>query len=149
MHSDDDDEEGDEREVDDGVDEDGDGAGLQVAELHQVVAAGELDEQPRREQHEQHQPNHHGAPVRHLARSTMNCLPTYWSFWLVRGVAGDRRKTKAGQASRVEKEVCLFGLPVLALGSSYISLHALHICSASPAGSGWLVMSRFPWSFPT
>lgn len=88
MHSDDDDEEGDEREVDDGVDDDGDGAGLQVAELHQVVAAGELDEQPRREQHEQHQPDHHGAPVRHLARSTMNCLPTYWSLWLVRGVAG-------------------------------------------------------------
>uniref|UniRef100_A0A804PUS5 Uncharacterized protein n=1 Tax=Zea mays TaxID=4577 RepID=A0A804PUS5_MAIZE len=88
VHSDDDDEEGDEREVDDGVDDDGDGAGLQVAELHQVVAAGELDEQPRREQHEQHQPDHHGAPVRHLARSTMNCLPTYWSLWLVRGVAG-------------------------------------------------------------
>lgn len=65
MHSDDDDEEGDKREVDDGVDEDGDGAGLQVAELHEMVAAGELDKQPRREEHEQHQPDHHRAPVRH------------------------------------------------------------------------------------
>jgi len=66
VHSDDDDEDGDKREVDDGVDEDGDGAGLQVAELDEVVAAGELDQQPRREEHEQHQPDHHGAPVRHL-----------------------------------------------------------------------------------
>jgi hypothetical protein len=30
-----------------------------------MVAAWELDEQPRREEHEQHQPDHHGAPVRH------------------------------------------------------------------------------------
>lgn len=67
MDSDNDDEEGDEGEVDDGVDEDGDGAGLQVAELDDVVAAGELDEQPRREEHEQHQADHHGAPVRHPA----------------------------------------------------------------------------------
>lgn len=65
MHSDDDDEEGDEAEVDDGMDEDGDGAGVEVAELDHAVAAGELEEQPRREEHEQHHRDHHGAPVGH------------------------------------------------------------------------------------
>lgn len=67
MHSDDDDEDGDEREEDDGVDEDGDGAGVQVAEVDEVAAAGELEQQPRREEHEQHHCDHHRAPVRHPA----------------------------------------------------------------------------------
>ena len=65
MYSDDDDKEGEEGEVDDGVDDDGHGAGVQVAELDEVVPPGELDEQPRREQHEQHHRDHHRPPVWH------------------------------------------------------------------------------------
>lgn len=65
VHADDDDEESDEGEVDDGVDEDGHGAGVHVAELHEVVLPGELQQQPRGQQHEQHHRDHHRPPVRH------------------------------------------------------------------------------------
>lgn len=65
MYSNDDDEEGDEGKVDDGVDKDGHGAGVEVAELHKMVASGELEEQTRREEDEQHHSDHNGAPVRH------------------------------------------------------------------------------------
>jgi hypothetical protein len=73
VYSDDDDEEGDDGEVDDRVDEDGHGAGLEVAELDEVVASGELDEQPRREEHEQHHCDHDRAPVRHPPTLSCSC----------------------------------------------------------------------------
>lgn len=74
VDADGDEEDGDEGEVDDGVDEDGDAAGLEVAELHQPPALPrDLEQQPRREQHEQHHRYHHRPPVRHpLCRATVS-----------------------------------------------------------------------------
>ncbi|KAA8530095.1 hypothetical protein F0562_004804 [Nyssa sinensis] len=46
-------EDGDEAKVDDGVDEDGDAAGLHVGKLHRSALTGKLEQQPRRQQHEQ------------------------------------------------------------------------------------------------
>ncbi|WOK96629.1 hypothetical protein Cni_G05336 [Canna indica] len=60
------DEDGGEGEEDDGVDEDGDAAGLQRAELHQLPLAGDLEQQPRRQQHEEHHRYEHRPPVRHM-----------------------------------------------------------------------------------
>uniref|UniRef100_A0A8R7PJ80 Uncharacterized protein n=1 Tax=Triticum urartu TaxID=4572 RepID=A0A8R7PJ80_TRIUA len=60
-------EDGDEGEVDDGVEEHGDAAGLLVAELQEPVLAGDLEEQPRREEHEEHQRDEHRGPVRHVS----------------------------------------------------------------------------------
>ncbi|WOK97441.1 hypothetical protein Cni_G06149 [Canna indica] len=60
-----DEEDGDETEEDDGVDEYGDAAGLEVAELHHPVPPRQLKQQPRRQQHEQHHRYHHRPPVRH------------------------------------------------------------------------------------
>ncbi|KAE8819804.1 hypothetical protein D1007_02478 [Hordeum vulgare] len=57
---------GDEREVDDGVDDYGDAAGLEAAELHDPALAGDLEQQPRREEDEEHQPHEHRGPVRHV-----------------------------------------------------------------------------------
>jgi hypothetical protein len=65
VDSDGDEEDGDEREVEDGVDEDGDAAGVHGAEAHDAAVRGQLEQQPRREQHEQHRRDNHGAPVRH------------------------------------------------------------------------------------
>ena len=58
-------EDGEEGEVDDGVDEDGEAAGLEVAELDDPALAGDLEEQARRQQDEEHQPDQHRPPVRH------------------------------------------------------------------------------------
>jgi hypothetical protein len=69
VHPDCDEEDGGEGEEDDGVDEDGGAAGLEVAELHEAPALGrQLQQQARRQQHEQHHRHHHGAPVGHLDR---------------------------------------------------------------------------------
>lgn len=59
------DEDCDEGEVDDGVDEYGEAAGLEVAELHHPALPGDLEQQPRRQEDEEHQPDEHRAPVRH------------------------------------------------------------------------------------
>jgi len=60
-------EDGAEAEEEEGVDEDGDAAGAHAVELrHASAAAGDLAEQPRREEHEEEHRDQHGAPVSHL-----------------------------------------------------------------------------------
>lgn len=82
MYPDGDEEDGGEGEEDDGVDEDGGAAGLEVAELDEAAALGrQLQQQPRREQHEQHHRHHHRAPVRHLAHSLLLPLAC-WALFL-------------------------------------------------------------------
>ena len=57
---------GDEAEEDDGVDKNGDAAGLKVAELDHSVLAGELEDEPWGQEDEQDDRNEHRPPVRHL-----------------------------------------------------------------------------------
>ena len=57
---------GNEAEVDDGVDEYGHAAGLEVAELDHSAIARELEDEPRRQKDEQDDGNEHRPPVRHL-----------------------------------------------------------------------------------
>ncbi|CAL9178486.1 unnamed protein product, partial [Musa hybrid cultivar] len=52
-------------EVDDGVDHNGDAAGLQVAELDQAALAGGLEHEARREKNEQYHCHEHWPPVCH------------------------------------------------------------------------------------
>lgn len=66
VHADGEDEDGGEAEEDDGVDEDGHTAGLQVTELHHPALGRKLEQQPRREQHEEHHSHKHRPPVCHL-----------------------------------------------------------------------------------
>lgn len=83
MYPDGDEEDGREGEEDDGVDEDGGAAGLEVAELDEAAALGrQLQQQPRREQHEQHHRHHHRAPVRHLAHSLLLLPLAGWALFL-------------------------------------------------------------------
>lgn len=73
MDPDGDEEDGGEGEEDDGVDEDGGAAGLEVAELDEAAAlCRQLQQQPRREQHEQHHRHHHRPPVRHLSLALLS-----------------------------------------------------------------------------
>jgi hypothetical protein len=58
-------EDGEGREEDEGVDEDGLAVGVEAAEVDVAVGARELAQQARRQQHEQHHAHHHRAPVRH------------------------------------------------------------------------------------
>jgi hypothetical protein len=66
VHADGDEEDGGEGEEEDGVDEDGERAGMEVAELDDPALAGQLEEQARRQQDEQHQRDEHRPPVLHL-----------------------------------------------------------------------------------
>ena len=68
------DEDGDEGEVDDGVDEYREAAGLEVAELDHPALAGDLEEQPRREEDEEHEPDEHRRPVRHVPQLASSIL---------------------------------------------------------------------------
>jgi hypothetical protein len=74
VDADGDEEDGDEREVEDGVDEDGDAAGVHGAEADDAAVRRQLEQQARREQHEQHRRDHHGAPVSHGGRRA-SCGP--------------------------------------------------------------------------
>jgi hypothetical protein len=59
---------GAEAEEEEGVDEDGDAAGAHAVELRDApAAAGDLAEQPRREEHEEEHRDEHGPPVSHLS----------------------------------------------------------------------------------
>lgn len=64
MDADGDDEDGEEAEEDDGVDEDGDGAGGHVAELQHPRPRRQLEQQARRQHHEQDHRHDDRAPVR-------------------------------------------------------------------------------------
>lgn len=66
MDADGDEEDGDEGEVEDGVYEYGETTRLEVAERHHPpVPRRQLEQKPRREQHEQHHRDHHRPPIRH------------------------------------------------------------------------------------
>lgn len=60
-----DEEDGDEAEVDDGVDQNRNRAGLHVSELHHPVSPRKLKQQARCQQHEQHHRYHHRPPIGH------------------------------------------------------------------------------------
>jgi hypothetical protein len=66
VHADGDEDDGGEGEEEDGVDEDGERAGMEVAELDDPALAGQLEEQARRQQDEQHQRDEHRPPILHL-----------------------------------------------------------------------------------
>lgn len=70
VDADGDEEDGDEAEVDDGVDENGGPARLHVAELHDSVPPGDLEQQARGQQHEQHHRYQHRSPVCHSSFSS-------------------------------------------------------------------------------
>lgn len=59
-------EDGEGGEEDEGVDEDGLAVGAEAAEVDVAVRPRDLEQQPRRQQDEQHHPDHHRAPVSHL-----------------------------------------------------------------------------------
>lgn len=58
-------EDGDEREVDDGVDEYGDAAGVEAAELDEAAVAGHLEQKPWRQDDEQDHRYEYRPPIRH------------------------------------------------------------------------------------
>ena len=67
MDADGDEEDGDESEVDYAVDENGDGAGLQVSELHNSSTSGKLEKEPGSQKNEQRHGNDNRPPVAHFA----------------------------------------------------------------------------------
>jgi len=100
VHPDGDEEDGGEREEEDGVDEDGGAAGLEVAELHEAAALGrQLQQQARRQQHEQHHRHHHGPPVRHPLR-LVPCRPCCLKRMMQAGERGGRAGAGAGARQR-------------------------------------------------
>jgi hypothetical protein len=70
VDTDGDEEEGVEGEEDDGVDEDGRSAGLEVAEGDDARLGGHLEQQPRREKDEEQERDEHRSPVLHLGPSS-------------------------------------------------------------------------------
>lgn len=66
MNSDRKQENGNEGEVDDGMDKYGDTAGVEVGELDHPALARQLEDEPRGQQDEEDDRNEHGRPVRHL-----------------------------------------------------------------------------------
>lgn len=64
-----DEEDGDEAEVDDGVNEDGGSACLEVGELHEPAPPRDLKQKPRSQHHKQQHRYHHRPPIRHLSFS--------------------------------------------------------------------------------
>lgn len=66
VDADGDEEDGEESEVDDGVDDDGEAAGLKVAELHRPLVSRQLKQDARRQQQEEQHRHRHRPPVRHL-----------------------------------------------------------------------------------
>ena len=80
MDPDGDHEDGAEAEEEEGVDEDGEAAGVHAVELRDApAAAGDLAEQPRREEHEEEHRDQHGAPVTHLLLRLDRPAPFYSS----------------------------------------------------------------------
>lgn len=67
MDANSDEEDGYDAKEDDGVDEDGYRTGMHVPKLHHFAPpAGQLKQQPRAQQHEEHHCYHHCTPVRHV-----------------------------------------------------------------------------------
>jgi hypothetical protein len=69
VHPDGDEKDRCEAEEDDGVDDDGHGAGVRVAKLDGPALAWDLEEEARRQQDEQHQRDEHAGPVLHFLSS--------------------------------------------------------------------------------
>lgn len=66
MDANSDEEDGYDAKEDDGVDEDGYRTGMHVPKLHHFAPPGQLKQQPRAQQHEEHHCYHHCTPVRHV-----------------------------------------------------------------------------------
>ncbi|CAM8883544.1 unnamed protein product [Rhodiola kirilowii] len=66
MDADDDEEDGDESKVYDGVDENGGAAGPHVAELYHSSTRRDLEQQTWRQKHEQHHRDQDRSPIGHL-----------------------------------------------------------------------------------
>ncbi|MQM06710.1 hypothetical protein Taro_039537 [Colocasia esculenta] len=66
------DEDGEHGEEDDGVNEDGFAVGPERPEFHVLGVSRDREQQPRRQQHEQHHPQHYWRPVRHRASPAGN-----------------------------------------------------------------------------
>ncbi|RRT82711.1 hypothetical protein B296_00004595 [Ensete ventricosum] len=97
VDADGDEEDGDEGEVDDGVDEYGDAAGVEVGELHHPPALPwYLEQQPRRQQHEQHHRYHHRPPIRH-PRSCLSSSPHCVCREELEGLGGERKAQARGE----------------------------------------------------
>lgn len=84
MHADGYHHDGEYAEVEDGVDEDGEGAGAHVAELHNPDPRRQLEQEPRRQQDEQHHRHDDRPPVRrhHLSLSLTVSLAHTFAVWL-------------------------------------------------------------------
>ena len=66
LDADGDEEDGVQGEEEDSVDDDGGDAGLEVAQGDATRLGGHLEDQPRRQQDEEHERDQHGRPVLHL-----------------------------------------------------------------------------------
>lgn len=69
LDADGDEEDGVEGEEEEGVDEDGGDAGLEVAQGEEARLGGHLEDEPRRQQDEEHERDEHRRPVLHLLPS--------------------------------------------------------------------------------
>ena len=69
-------------EVEDGVDEDGEGAGAHVAELHHPDPRRQLEQEPRRQQDEQHHRHDDRPPIRRHHLSSLSRSPHTFAVWL-------------------------------------------------------------------
>lgn len=85
LHPDGDEEDGRQAEEEDGVDDDGYGAGVEVAKLDDPAFAGDLEEKARREEDEQHQWDEHSSPVLHLVipPSLFGFSASFSDSWIV------------------------------------------------------------------
>lgn len=68
-------------EVDDGMDENRQPAGLHATERYEPSIAGQLKEQPRSKQDEQHYRYHYRSPIRHLFSLLFGELG--FEFWIL------------------------------------------------------------------
>ncbi|GAB2225992.1 hypothetical protein Droror1_Dr00021774 [Drosera rotundifolia] len=67
VNSNGDQENGDENEVDDGMDENGGSTGLHIPQLHYPAVPWQLKQKPRRQQDEEQHRHHNRSPIYHLS----------------------------------------------------------------------------------
>ena len=67
MNTDGNEKDGDETEIDDGMNHNGSPTGLHVPKLNHSSPPGNLKEEARAQQHEEHHSYHHGPPIRHIS----------------------------------------------------------------------------------
>ena len=96
LDADGDEEDGVQGEEEDSVDDDGGDAGLEVAQGDATRLGGHLEDQPRRQQDEEHERDQHGRPVLHL-RSPSSIPPS--PTCCCASMAQDRRRQASMAAS--------------------------------------------------